>query len=57
MTAIFPDQIEAAAIGLVALKKAGEQKPAIPYLRKTFGLTPAQAVAAIRRADELRAPE
>lgn len=50
----YPGQIEAAAVGLVALKKAGDQKPAVPYLRKTFGLTAAQAVAAIRRADELR---
>lgn len=47
-------QIEAAAAGLVARCGEGQHMPAVPYLRKTYGLTPLQAVAAIRRANELR---
>jgi hypothetical protein len=47
-------QIEAAAVGLIARGEANQQKPAFPFLRKTYGLSPVQAVAAIRRANELR---
>lgn len=45
-------QIEAAAAGLVA--RGVQQQPAVPFLRKTYGLSPIEAVAAIRRANELR---
>lgn len=48
------DAIDAAAHFLVETLLEQRLRPTVPLLRDRFGLTPAQAVEAIRAADRLR---
>ncbi|MDG4902929.1 MULTISPECIES: hypothetical protein [unclassified Mesorhizobium] len=49
-----PSKIDAAARFLVATPFQARPKPLLPALRKTFGLSAAEAIEAIRQSHELR---
>lgn len=48
------DAIDAAAIFLVETPVEKRLRPTLPLLKERFGLTPVQAIEAIRAADRLR---
>lgn len=49
-----PSQIDAATRFLAATPFEDRPKPLLPALRKTFGLSAAEAIEAIRQSHELR---